>query len=298
MLKILLIIIGVIGGIGVLFFLSIFLRMAFIGKISEYKLIFAMAREPLSEGIIISEISRNERPWPNQNSYRNLDTGDVQPAVEMVLLNDGRLSSERRVFDKDPGKEVQVIKDTNQKPQYIFTNNQVYHAKEGNCGKLFGSFSNPELSIVRHVSHLNHRYFLMIGDPTTYKYAYSYIWQVDKNNLEKHKIAEDPYFTFVRPPMIFRPEGFGGLVLVYYIGSVNYGFGGDSSRPEFSYIRIYNDKFEQGLDIAKFGFKAGTIVNVEWENNALIATGDPSRPAAAYQEPRPARVWRIEIPMR
>jgi hypothetical protein len=61
---------------------------------------------------------------------------------------------------------------------------------------------------------------------------------VEKSTLEKKKIAEDTYFTFVRPPVVFRPKGFGGLVLVYYTGSVNYGFGGDSSRPEFSFIRI------------------------------------------------------------
>jgi hypothetical protein len=119
---------------------------------------------------------------------------------------------------------------------------------------------------------------------------------VEKSTLEKKKIAEDTYFTFVRPPVVFRPKGFGGLVLVYYTGSVNYGFGGDSSRPEFSFIRIYNETYKEGLDVAKFGFKAGTIVHVEWRDNALIATGDPNRPAAAQKEPRPARIWRIELP--
>ncbi len=298
MLKILLIIIGIIGGLGILFFLSIFVNMAFIGKITEFKLIFASGEEPLSEGVIIREISKNEKPWPGQSLFGELNTGDIQAAVEMVMLDDGQLLSERRFFDSDPGKEVEVIKDANQKPEYIFTGKRVYHAKNRKRGKLLGSFSDPEVSVVRYASHLNDKFFLMIGDPATYKYAYSYLWQVNKNNLEKRKIAEGTYFTFVRPPMIFRPRGFGGLVVVYYTGSVNYGFGGDSSRPEFSFIRIYNDRFKEGLDIAQFGFKAGTIVHVEWSDNAIIATGDPSRPAAALMEARPARIWRIELPQK
>ena len=96
--------------------------------------------------------------------------------------------------------------------------------------------------------------------------------------------------------MIFLSEGFAGQVVIYYTGSVDYGFGGNSSRPKYSFIRIYNERFKQGLGVAKFGFKAGTIVDIKWIDNALVVTSDPSRPLATNQKVMARRIWKIKLP--
>ncbi len=296
MLKIIVIIIASIAALGLLVFAGIFINMIFIGKITEFKLLTALESKALLNDITIREISNNEKPWPQMSRHeRSQSTGDLKPAKEMVVFDNGQLTSERRAYDSSPGKEVFVLHDEQNNPQLIFRRNKVFKVKDGQRGDLLGYFSDPKVTFVRHVSALDEKYFLLIGDPSTVKYPYSYLWQVDKANLKKTKIAEDLYFVFEKPPMIFKPKGFEGIIVIYYTGSVDYGFGGDSSRPEFSHIRIYNDQFTNGTDIAKFGFKAGTIVDVKWSNGALILTGDPSRPLSAEMKPKQARVWEIKF---
>lgn len=50
--------------------------------------------------------------------------------------------------------------------------------------------------------------------------------------------------------------------MIYYTGSFDFAFGGDSSRPKFSVLRIYNQQYPEGRDIVRFSFKAGTVVDV------------------------------------
>ena len=121
------------------------------------------------------------------------------------------------------------------------------------------------------------------------------LWQVERETFNQSLIVKDPYFTFARPPMVFSPEGFNGHILIYYKESFNYGFGGDSSRPKYSFIRIYNDTYPEGKDIAQFGFKAGTIVNLEWKESSVFVTGDRSRPSQSEKPRLPVRVWKIDF---
>lgn len=293
--KVLLFVFLAIGIVVALVFLSTFFRMAFIADITEFRLKMAKEYTPLMDGVVISEISKDESPWPH-SWERRLSTGDVKTAAEMVLLDSGELVKGRRAFDDSPGKEVLVLERETNRPGLIFSGNQVFKVEQGRLGGEYGAFSELEPFTVPHVSPLNSGSFLMAGYPADTLREHLYLWQVDDITLKKTQVAKDIYYCFLRPPMVFQPKGFDGVVVVYYVGSLDYGFGGDASRPEFSYIRIYNKRYEHGVDVAKFGLKAGTIVDIKSEGHNLIATGDPSRPSAAGQEPRPARVWKIDLP--
>ncbi len=293
--KIVLLVFLAIGIFVALIFLSTFLRMAFIADITEFKLRSAIEVDPLLDGVVITEISKDESPWPHQWEH-DLSTGDVTAAAEMVLFDNGELSEEPRAFDESPGTEVLVLGADVSRPGLIFNGNQIYKVEHGKLGSEYGSFPDFEAFTIPYASPLNADSFLIAGYPADTLREHLILYQVNSASLKKTQIASDLYYCFLRPPMVFQPKGLDSVIVVYYVGSLNYGFGGDASRPEFSHIRIYNKKFPQGLEIAKFGLKAGTIVDIKSDAHHLTVTGDPSRPAAASQEPKPARIWKIELP--
>src|SRR5690606_25441905 len=131
-------------------------------------------------------------------------------------------------------------------------------------GEKLASFDNPPLGVLRHIGALNHQYFLLIGDHRESPYADAKLWLINHTTYEQTQLTEDPYYSFSRPPKVFKPDGLAGEVLVYYVGSISYGFGGDSDRPEYSVVRLFSNAYPQGIDLIKFAFKAGTIVDIEF----------------------------------
>lgn len=216
----------------------------------------------------------------------------------MLLSEDGTLVDEKRVYDNDPRAEVEVLWGRTGQQALAFKKNEVFNVTDRKIGSRIGEFSNPALSIVRHVSSVNEKYLLAVGDPVTSPHNDSRLFQVDRATLIKTEIAEVIYYTFVRPPMVFNPSGFNGIVVVYYTGVLRYDFEGIGGAPKLSFVRIYNSDFPDGVDIAKFGFKAGVIVDVKWENKILILTGNPSHPSSTGQPRLPARVWQVQLPDR
>lgn len=267
------------------------INMVFISNITEFKLKFSPAKYSLKKGVVIAEISNNEEP----RSVTEVTTGDLPAARQMLLHEDKSITEGVRVYDADPAQEVLVIMDQMPGKSLVFKHNEVFVFDEFKLGSLVGKYSNPELEIIRHVAPINEQYILVEGDPATSQYSDSKLWQLNKNTFTKNIVSEDVYYSFVRPPMVFKPNGFNGTVVVYYTGSVDYAFGGDSSRPEWSVLRIYTEDYPDGIDIAKFGFKAGTIIDVQWNDEALIVTGDPSLPGMARQPARAVRVWEVKF---
>lgn len=295
-LKILAWVFGVAAILVVIFFGTIIFRMVGVAQITESKVKKSLEFKLLYDGVVIEEISKDEKPLPEKLSLGPTGTGDLPAGKEMVLYDDGTIVDERRTHDDSPGVEVEILLSETGNSSLVFRKNEVFIFDNFKLGTRIGEYSNPALGIIRHVSFINEKYILIEGDPADATYADSYLWQVERTTLKKEKLAGDIYFSFERPPMVFSPSGFGGVVIVYYTGSFLYAYGGDNSRPKFSVIRIYNNDFPDGKDVAKFGFKAGTIVDVRWENESLILTGDPSRPAMADKPRVPARIWHLQLP--
>jgi hypothetical protein len=277
--------------IAILIALYTIINMVFISDITEFKLKFSPEKSSLKKGVVIAEISNNEKP----RSVTEVTTGYLPAAQTMLLHEDKSITKGERVFDADPAQEVLVIMDQMPGRSLVFKHNEVFVFDDFKLGSLVGRYSNPELGIIRHVTPVNEQYILVEGDPATSQHSDPKLWQLNKNTFTKNTVSEDVYYSFVRPPMVFKPGGFNGTVVVYYTGSINYAFGGDSSRPEWSVLRIYTEDYPDGIDIAKFGFKAGTIIDVQWKDEALIVTGDPSLPGMAQQPARAVRVWEVKF---
>lgn len=251
---------------------------------SEYK--------KLVEDIDISEISHNEIALPYQFSY---DTGEKEGSKTMVLSSDGKIENDRRWFDDDPRQNIEVLIRSENENSLVFKGNKIYLFDDFKLGPELGTFSNPSLKLIRHVMPVNNRYILVAGDREEATYADDYLWQLDTQTIEKTILTKDPFYSFSRPPKIFMPEGFNGIVIIYYVGSHSFGFGGGSSVPKESVLRVYNNQYPEGQDLVRFYYKAGTIVDVKWNDNSLILTGDPSKPDGAEKYRKPARVWQVSF---
>lgn len=284
----------------VYFVWNVFGGMIFIADRTESKVQESPAYIRLLNDVTVQEISKNEKPLPLTNPLGPGGTGNLPASVDMVMEPDGAIVKRSRVFDQDPGQSVKVLTVDNsiESPaeSYVFIKNILYKFTDGKLGDMIGEYSGPALSHIGHVAYINKKYFLVNGQPASSGYSDSRLWQVDRRTLHNTEVATDAYYVFDRPPMVFREKGFNGVVVVYYTGDFSYAFGGDSSRPEFSIIRIYNDRYPEGKDIVKIGFKGGTIVDVKADNGSLILTGDPSRPMMAHQPRLPARIWKVTIP--
>ena len=281
--------IAVIAVLGVVLFLTVFGGMAFIDKFAEMSIrrMKDVVIEDASFHVVEVEHSLPPLPYEYKPS-----SGDVPAAREVLLTPTGELQEGRRVFDKDPNRIVRLLDSTEGQLDKVFDGNDIFAKKDERVGGRIHSFAEPSLQILRYVGGVNGDWFLVAGDPEGSPYTNTKLWQVSHADYSRSLLTEDPYFTFDRPPRLFRPEGFAGEVLVYYTGSVDFGFGGDSSRPKHSVIRLFTEDYPSGHDVARFAFRAGTIVDIKYENGALILYGDPSRPGA--EKRLPPRLWKLE----
>lgn len=280
------------------FVFYIFSQMIFIAEITERKVKKSEAYHLLTEGVQVFELEHQMPPleW----EYRP-GSGAMPAAAEALLSPENTISEGERFFDDDPNVSALWLKSAGDLPDKIFLKNDVYgitvddETGSTQLGEKLASFENPPLGVLRHIGALNHQYFLLIGDHRESPYADAKLWLINHTTYDQTLLTEDPYFSFSRPPKVFKPDGLDGEVLVYYVGSVNYGFGGDSSRPEYSVVRLFSNTHPQGIDLVKFAFKAGTIVDIEFKDGALILTGDPSRPQI-NENRLPPRLWKVDFP--
>ena len=296
--KIFLITIGIFFSSILAFIVYVFCQMVFIADITERKVKKGKTHHLLTEGIQVSELEHKMPPL--EYEYRP-GTGAMPPAAEALLSPENKISEGERFFDSDPNISVLWLKAAGDLPDKIFLKNDVYGINETDglddkqLGKKLASFDNPPLGVLRHIGALNHQYFLLIGDHRDSPYADAQLWLINHTTHEQTKLTDDPYYSFSRPPKVFKPEGLNGEVLVYYVGSIAYGFGGDCCRPQYSVVRLFSSTRPQGIDLIKFAFKAGTIVEVDFKDGALVLTGDPSRPRTD-EDRLPPRLWQVNLP--
>jgi len=266
--------------------------MVFRSQIEQLKVYYSPEHLLLMEGVTVVEINSNMPPPAEETP----DTGDLQGGKEMLLYEDGSIKEGRRIFDDDLGTEVIVSFNKARQESYVFKNNQVFEYSGEGKGKNLGSFSPPGFAHIDFVLPVNTRYMIMHGSMGDSSYpSERLLWQVEYDGLKKTQLSNNPYYSFVRPPKVFLFDEFGEQVVVYYTGSYDFAFGGDSSRPEYSILRFYNSRFPEGRDIIKFGFKAGTVIDVSKVNDAYILTADPSFPAMADKPRVSPKKWKVVI---
>lgn len=270
----------------------LFSSLLFWSQITQLKIQFSPEFIPLIEGVTVTEIDNDEAP----SSKEVPDTGDLQGGQEMLLYEDGSIKEGRRVFDDEPGTEVIVSFNKARQASYVFKNNNVFDYAEGGKGNKIGSFSSPGFAHIDFVLPVNDRFMIVHGAMEDSPYpSERVLWQVEYDGLNKIQLSSNPYYSFVRPPKIFVSEDTGEQMLVYYTGSYDFAFGGDSSRPQYSILRLYNSLYPEGRDIIKFGFKAGTIIDASKLDNGYLLTADPSLPAMAGKPRVSPGKWKIVI---
>ena len=81
------------------------------------------------------------------------------------------------------------------------------------------------------------------------------------------------------PPIVRRPDGFDGVLLVHHKNDIEWKFG-LHDRPEKSLLRLYNHQHPEGKDILEVSAKLGAIVDVGYDpkDDALEVVIDTSRP--------------------
>lgn len=288
MIEIVLWIFGIAFLLGTAFFVYVFGGMIFVDKLAEISVRWMkdFVLEDSSFGVVEQELDLPPIPYEFEPG-----SGDVSAAREILLTPENGLVEGERAYDSDPNRTVYLLESSDGNPDKVFHRNDVYAVGGERLGGLIYSFVGPSLQTLRYVGGLNQKWFLLEGDPEGSQFSDSKLWQVSHSDYSRKLLSDDPYFTFSRPPRIFRPAGFPGYVLVYYVDSVDYGFGGDCSRPKYSVVRLYSEQYSYGHDVVRFSFRAGTIVDVKYQGGALTLYGDPSRPGSS--ERRPPRVWKL-----
>ncbi|MES2823547.1 MAG: hypothetical protein V4732_08095 [Pseudomonadota bacterium] len=282
-------------GLIVSFVVWIILNMIFVAQITDIKVFFSKEITILIPGIAVKELEHGNKPLP-ATGYNQTDSGAMPSAKTMLLTPDGQLVEGQRVYDDDPNVEVDYLEANGVNLPKIFLKNDIYAVDGDRLGRKLGEFSNPAFKVFRYAGALNEKYFLVVADAETATYVDDVLWQVRHEDFEKTIIESDPYYTFERVPKVFKPGGFDGTLLVIYSGDLSYGFGGDSSRPKFSILRAYTGKHPDGIDLVRLGFKAGTIVDIEWRDGSLILVCDPSRPSSTNKQRLPSRQWQVHLP--
>lgn len=283
---------GALFALGVLFFVCLAARMIFVGWFTERSVRLTRACHLLADRVTLSELRHDLPPLPYE--YRP-GVGDRGDAREVLLTPEGRVEEGRRYADEDPNRTVWWLEAQPGCPERVFVDGDVYEVVNGALGRKLTTFSEPALQSVSYVGGVDQRWFLLCGNRLESAHVDNALWQVDQVSFHRRLLTDDPYFTFSRPPKLFKPEGFPGTVLIYYAGSVSYGFGGDCDRPKYSVLRVYTESYPEGIDLVRFGFKAGTLVDVDYREGALIVTGDPSRPLQPVR--RAPRLWRVSSPV-
>jgi len=257
--------------------------------------------EPLAPNIEIDEISENENPLPENILNPESDTGDVSAAERMLILDDGLTIRDKNKFEFDPDNEVTVLKRNQNLNSFIFKDHKVFKFDDYKIGNKVGELSDPPLGLIRSVLPINENRILIAADLADSRYPDTHLWQVSTDTFEQKEIAKDIYFIHKRPSKVFMsdpnndPTKNQEIIVIYYTGEERFfSYGGGETKPKHSVVRVYNNQYPEGQDLVEFNYKAGTILDVKWQNGSLILFGDPSPPRSAASKPRlPARVWKL-----
>ena len=290
MLKILFIIFAGIGVLGLAFIFYMIVSFMSIGKVSEVKVKLESKNRIFVTGVSLEEVERIEPPL----EYEYLPKAGNLPISQDILTNeDLSFVFGSASFDNDVERQYLYL----ESPDYSFAFKEdvLYSVVSDKLGEKDKRWSDLGIKMVRHAAYIHSELMLVFGDNASLEYFPTNIYLINPYTFDNKIIASDPYYSFARPPKVIQLDNFNGIVLIYYIGSYSYAYGGDSSRPKKSIVRVFNEQYVTGIDVVEMSFASGTIVDVYFENNSLILTGDPSRPSQSGQERLSPRFWKVDL---
>ncbi len=243
--------------------------------------------------ILTAQVTLNEieiQAPPLDYFYESENLARIE-AQEYLLESDGSFTKDRAVYDEDISREYSIL--STDGFSLAYKSGALYDFKNDRIGDEVQGWNGLPFNTVPYLAAINSKYLLIKaheGDPHK-----SQLLQVSYPELKIITLTTDPYYTFDRAPLRFESADKTTIVIVYFEGAYSYAYGGDSSRPERSIVRIFNEKNPEGLDLVALSFASGTVVDVAFEDNGLFLTADPSRPAQSDKPRLAPRFWRITI---
>lgn len=247
----------------------------------------------LTTGVTLEERASNMAPW--DYCYSSLGDKSLH-AQEATLQDDNTLRLNNTILESEQHNRYLLLEG----PGYAFAfkNNTLFWVRDRILGHEEKAWRKHNLQAVTYAAAISTTHMLIEAEPPSQQSNnLRYLYQVNIQTLEIHRIETTPYYTFNIPPKRFIDEATGVIALVYYRDNYSYSFGGDCSRPQKSIVRLYGPQHPEGRDIAEISFASGMVIDVAFEQaNKLVLIGDPSRPAS-YNKPRLApRVWVLTLP--
>ena len=285
--------IGIAFLLGVGAFFLVFGQMIFISQISQFRLKMMSEFQVIYPKTKLKEVPNNLDIL--KTKYRPSGNQVVTQASELLLKEDGEIEGGKRVFDSDKRKSILVLDNDALNYKMVFLRGQVFELLGQEMKTMIHEFKDPSYADFRYVSIIDDNQILMIANLNESKGVDTRLIQVEKETFKTYEIASDPYYSFSRAPLIISLGESLGTAVIYYTGDIHFAFGGDSSRPHWSTVRIYNSENPQGKDFVKFSLAAGTIVNIEPNKEGLLITTDPSLPSMANLPKVSPRTWQLSF---
>lgn len=205
-----------------------------------------------------------------------------------ILTQDGLIKDYKVDADFSFDRPVYILNSNEKQFSRIFLNNQIYAIDDNRVGELIHVFRDIDISRISYALPLTNDSFLLATVSSGGKHS---LWQISHHDFT-HKLLTDNLSYSIKQPKIFKSEPLQQIILVYYSGDVTFAYGGDTSRPKYSTIRLFDNAHPSGIDIARLSLNAGVVVDIEVDKHAIIAYCDPNLPNS--KSPLPWNVWRIE----
>lgn len=235
----------------------------------------------------VKEVLEIKEQFPSSDIPRKSDLPEAQ---KKLLTPSGELEEGLRVFDNDPNETVLTLNLGASKKQLLFKGNTVYQVQGSKLSEQLHSFTEANIDSIRYVNYLDKDTMLMVARATNKRETD--LWQVDLNSYAMLHLSDESYYEFERPPLVFTPDGFDGVIAIYYSETERFGFINHFSTPKYSTLRIYSPKYPKGEDIVRYSHQAGTIIDVTFDGQALLITSDPNKP---FHYDKPLRDWKLFI---
>jgi len=277
------------------------LSFIFHSKITEHKVLQDTDYIIATPDIEVKEIFRAKAPYfyPCAENYGQMSPVSDLAFSEKILITPTNqiIRDESRIFDDDPARDALMLELPNGEI-LIFIKQQLYQSDGKRIGSLMHSFTGSALGEVKYVNVINQTTLILTAsasEPDSYE---TLLFQFDLTNFSLIAILKQANFCPANtrhPAKTITPAGFDGVLFVGYCGNRSYAFGGDSSRPKQSVLRLYSKFYPLGIELIQLSLNAGIIVEVTFADGILTIIGDPSRPTQIDNYQRDARYWQLDI---
>ncbi len=266
----------------------VFVVAAFLlpSQIARFQITLSKPYDILDPQVDVEELPPLATPLPNNYFERKAAINENN----WLLTPENDILQGQRFLDDDPNKHISYLPENG----WVIMKGEIKTTANGKLDRTIHQFQPPFRSI-NDVFYLTPKVLLLGADDGTTQYVNHKLWLLNGETFAQQLLDNEPYYFHARSPLVVRGNDSRDHAVVYYSGNYSFGYGGDSSAPKYSTLRIFNKAYPMGKDLLRLAFKAGTIEKLEWRDNAWIVTTDPSLPSATGTPRVPARQWRVSV---